>query len=34
LWFKPSRGFSVFSTILVGNYTRDFLFVPRMCQEL
>ena len=32
-WFKPSRGFGDFSAILVGNYTCDFLFVPRMCQE-
>ena len=32
-WFEPSRGFSIFTTFLVGDYTCDFLFVPRMCQE-
>ncbi len=33
-WFEVSRGFRVFSTIFVESYTCDFLFVPRMCQEL
>jgi hypothetical protein len=34
LWFEPSRGFGDFSTILIEDYTCDFLFVPRMCQEV
>lgn len=33
-WFEPNRGFSGFSAFLVGDYTCDFLFVPRVCQEL
>ena len=33
-WFEPSRGFGDFSLVLDGDYTCNFLFVPRMCQEL
>ena len=34
LWFELSRGFGDFSLVLDGDYTCNFLFVPRMCQEL
>ena len=34
LWFELRRELGDFSTILVGDYTSDFRFMPRMCQGL